>query len=130
MMQRDKSLAECSFRDGAFVLPVGGGLVLDEVEHACLLAQSRAYSSCELWKWVCAVEQAVGQLPVPFVERVVPFRGFVAQRACPVAERHTAVHASAGLQLALACVERLLHLAEVVYAVVHRTVACLLTMDF
>ena len=59
------------------------------------------------------------------IERVVPFRVFVAKRTSPMAERHAAIHATAGLFLPVARVERLFHFAKVMYAVVNRSVSSL-----
>jgi hypothetical protein len=56
---------------------------------------------------------------------IVPFRWDIAKRACPVAERHAAVHAAAGLKHAVAGVQGLLYLAEIVNPVMYRPVACL-----
>ena len=109
--------------DGGLVLAVGGGLVLDEVEHTRLLAEGWAYAARKLGEVVGGVEQLVSQSPVAFVESVVPLGRLVAQRAGAVAEGHAAVHAAARLQLAVVRVERLLHLAIVVYSIVYGPVA-------
>jgi hypothetical protein len=72
--------------------------------------------------------QFVGQLPVTFIESVVPLWRLVAKWTSPVAERHAAVHAAARLFAALVRVERLLNLSEVVDPIVNRTVTGFLPM--
>ena len=107
---------------GSLILAVCRRLMLHEVEHARLLAQCRTDASRELREVIGGVQQLVSQLPVALVEGIVPLWRFVAQRTSPVAERHAAVHAAACLYAAIVLVQRLLHLAEVVDAVVYRPV--------
>ena len=124
----DKTFLKGHLGDGGLVLAVSGRLVVEAVEHAGLLAQRRADAASELGEGICAIQQAVGQLKVAFVQSVVPLGRLVAQRTGPVAEGHAAVHAAAGLQFAFARRERLLHLAEVVDSIVNRTVTRLLAV--
>ena len=102
--------------------------MVEAVQHTSLLAQCRTDATGEFWKGIGTIQQAVSQLPVALIQRIVPLRGFVAQRTSPVAKGHTAVHAARGLQLTFAGVERLLYLAKVVYSIVNRAVTSLLTM--
>ena len=124
----DVALAEGGLDDGALILTVRGGLVVEAVEHAGLLAERGTDAAGELGEGVGRRQELIGQLPVAFVERVVPFGSLVAQRTGPVAEGHAAVHAARGLQLAFARRERLLYLAEVVDSIVNRTVTRLLAV--
>ena len=95
---------ESVLNDGALVFTVGGRLVVHEVEDTGFLAESRTDTSCELRKVVGGVEQAVSQLPVTLVEGVVPLRSLVAQRASPVTEGYTAIHAARSLLSAVVAV--------------------------
>ena len=119
-------LAESSLGDGCFVLAVGGRLVVVKVQHTSLLAQCRTDAARKFGKGIGGAEQSVGPFPLASAQCLVPLGSLVAQRTSPVAERHTAVHAARSLLLALARVESLLHFAEVVYPVMHRTVASFL----
>ena len=102
--------------------------MVETIEHAGLLAQGWTDTTSELGEGIGAVKQLVSQLPVAFIEGVVPLRGFVTQWTSPVAERHATVHAARCLQLTFAGVKRLLHLAKVVDSIVNRTVARLLAV--
>ena len=108
---------------GRLVFAGGRRLVLHEVEHARLLAEARADAPGELREVVGGGEQLVGEFPIALIQCVVPFRHLVVERTSPVAERHAAIHATACLQLPVARVERLLHLAEIVYSIMYWTVA-------
>ena len=110
---------------GALVLSVGHSLAGGEVEHARLLAEGRADASCELRERVGFAEQLVGVLPVAVVEGVVQFGVFVAERTSPVAERHAAVHTSAGLFFSVVRVQCLFHLTKVVNTVVDGAISSL-----
>ena len=123
MMYAHIVLLEGVFGYGSLILAVGCRLMLHKIEHAGLLAESRTDAPRELRKVVGRVEQPVSQLPVAFIQSVVPLRRLVAQRTSPVAERHSAVHAARCLHAAVVRVERLLHLAKVMYTVVHRPVS-------
>ena len=100
-----------------------------ELQHTTLLTQGRADTSCKLREGVGAGENLVSQFPLAAVECIVPFGTFVAQRACPMAERYTAVHASACLFASVMRVERLLHFAEIVDSFTYWPVASLLAVD-
>ena len=67
MMNTDVALTESRLGDGTLVFTVGGRLMLNQVQHACLLAEGRTDTSGELWERVCGVEQTVGQFPVAFI---------------------------------------------------------------
>ena len=86
-------------------------------------------TSGELGEVVGGVEQAISQLVVAFVQGVVPLWRFVTQGACPVAEGHAAVHATAGLSAAIFTVECLFDLAEVVYSIVYWPISRLLARN-
>ena len=124
----DEALLECHLCDGGLVLAVGGWLVVEAVEHAGLLAEGGTDAAGKFGEGVGGVQQAVGQFPVAFIQRIVPFGRLVAQRTGPVAEGHATVHAARGLQLAFARGERLLHLAKIVDSIVNRTVTRLLAV--
>ena len=124
----DEAFAEGGLGDGGLVLAIGSWLVVKAVQDAGLLAQGGTDAAGELWEGVSAVEQAVGQLPVAFVQGIVPLGGLVAQRTGPMAEGHATVHTAAGLEFAFAGVERLLHLAKIVDSIVNRTVSRLLAV--
>ena len=109
--------------DGGLVLAVGGRFVVDEVQHAGLLAECRTDAPREFGEVVGGVEQLVGPFPVAVIEGVVPLWRFVAERTGPVAEGHAAVHAARGLELSVVGVECLLHFAEVVYSVVQGAIS-------
>ena len=85
---------ESMLGDGRLVLTVCRRLVLGKVQYARFLAECRTYASRELREGVGGVEQLVCEFPVAFVQCVVPLWRFVAQWACPVAERYSAVHAA------------------------------------
>ena len=68
--------------------------MLREVQYTCLLTQSRTNTPGELREGVSGIEKLVGKFPVAFIQGVVPFRRFVSERARPVAERYTAIHAA------------------------------------
>ena len=94
-----------------------------EVEHASLLTECRADTSRKLGEVVRSVEQAVSLFPLTLVQGIIPFRALVAERACPMAERYSAVHAAACLRLTVVSVESLFYLSKVLYSIVNRTVA-------
>ena len=122
-------LLECHLGDGSLVLAVGGGFVLHEIQYARLLAESRADAPGELGEVVGGVEQAISQLVVALVEGVVPLRRLVAQWACPMAERHSAVHTSARLCSTVLTVESLFHLSKVMYSIVYWPISRLLARN-
>ena len=122
------TLLEGHLGDGGLVLAVGGWLVVKTVQYAGLLAQSWTNTTCELREGVGAIQQAISQFIIAFVQGIVPFWCFVTQRTGPVAERHATVHAAACLQFAFASVERLLYLAKVMDSIVNRTVTRLLAV--
>ena len=119
----DISLAEGCLNDGTLVLAVGSWLMVEAIEHTGFLAQCRTDAPCKLRERVGAAQQSIGQFPVTFIQRVVPFGCFVAQRTGPVAERHATVHAARCLQLAFASAQRLFHLAKVMDSVMNWTIA-------
>ena len=128
-MGLDKILLISMLGDGSLVLPYRCRLVIHQVQHAGLFAESGANAPRELGKIVGLREQRVGFLPVSAVKGVVPLGCFVVQWAGPVAERHATVHATAGLQSAVVAVKGMFNLAKVVYSVVYRPVACFLSLD-
>ena len=125
MLDSHISFQEGSLGNGTFILAIGDSLARHMIEHTSLLAESRTDATRELWKGVGLLQQLICRFPFAAIERVVPFGVFVAKRASPVAEGHAAIHATAGLFLPVAHVERLFHFAEVVYAVVNRSVSSL-----
>ena len=126
MLDSHISFQEGSLGNGTFILAIGDSLARRMIEHTSLLAESRTDATRELWKGIGLLQQLVCRFPFAAIECVVPFGVFVAERASPVAKGHAAVHATAGLFLPVAHVERLLHFAEVVYAVVNWSVSSLL----
>ena len=126
-MGRDESLEKRALHYGAFVLADGDRLMLF-VEHAPFLAQRRTYAAREFGEVVGSGQQGVGSLDVVFVESVLPFGLFVAQRTAPVAERYAAFHTARCLQTAVLWIECLLHFAVVAYTVGDRTVAGLFSI--
>src|SRR5574344_421250 len=121
-------LMECHLGDGCFVLAVGGGLVVNKIQHTGLFTESRTDTTGKLREGVGGVEQAVSQLIVAFVEGVVPLRWFVAQWTSPVAERYTAVHTAAGLGTAVFTIQCLFHFAEIVDSIVYWSITGFLTV--
>ena len=124
-----KIFSEGMLRYGSLVLAVCCRLMLHEVEHARLLAERRTDTSCKLGEVVCRVQQTVCQLPVAFKQGVVPLWRLVAQRACPVAERHATVHAARCLLATVIAVQGLLHFAKVVDAVMYWSIPRLFARD-
>ena len=90
----DETLLEGHLDDGALVFTVGGRLMVETVQYAGLLAEGRTDTTCELGEGVGTGKQLVSQFKVAFVQGVVPFGCFVAQRTSPVAEGYAAVHAA------------------------------------
>ena len=105
--------------NGTLVLAVGCRLVLYKVQHASLLAECRADASRKLGKVVGRVEQAICQLPIAFIQSVVPLGSLVAKRASPVAEWYATVHATRCLLSAVVAVKRLFYFAKIVNTVVY-----------
>ena len=122
------ALLEGHLCDGALVLTIGCWLMVKTVQYTGLLAQGGTDAASELWEGVSAIQQAISQLPVAFIQRIVPLWGFVAQRTCPMAEGHATVHTARCLQFTFASAERLLYLAKVVDSIVNRTVSRLLAV--
>ena len=123
MLRSDEFFAPSHLGDGTFVLAIGYGSVVGEIEHARLLAECRAHTTGKFRKVIGVVEPTISLAPVALIEGIVPLRVFVAQWACPVAEWHAAVHASRSLFAAVVNIKSLFHFAEVFHAVVKRTVA-------
>ena len=124
-----ESFTESHLGDGGLVLPVGGGLMAEKIQYAGLFAKRGAHATGEFGERICGREKLVGQLPVAFVESVVPFGRLVAERASPVAERHSAIHAAGCLKPAVLGVKGLLDLTKIENSVVYRTVAGFLPGD-
>ena len=89
-----EALAEGTLNDGALVLTVGSGLVVEAVQNACLFAKGRTDAAGELREGIRGGQQFEGQFPVTLVQGIIPFWSFIAQRTCPVAEGNAAVHAA------------------------------------
>ena len=115
-------LVPCCLCNGSLVLAVGDRSMIGKIEHASLFAERRTDAAGKFGEVVSGIEQTVSQFPVALAESVVPFRILIAQRTSPMAERHAAVHAAAGLSHTVTRVESLLYLAKVVYSFVQRTI--------
>ena len=125
--QWHESFAKGSLGNRCLVLAIGGRLMQDEVEHASLFAKCRADTSSEFRERIGGRKQLVCQFPITPIERIVPFRRFIAQWAGPVAKGHTAIHATRGLLSSFTGIERLFHFAKVMYSIVYWSISCLLT---
>jgi hypothetical protein len=122
----DVTFAEGGLDDGALVFAVGGRLVVEVVEEASLFAECRTDAAGELRERIGGRQEAVSQFPFALIKGVVPFGSFVAKRTSPVAEGHTTVHATTGLELAVVSAEGLFNLSEVFDSLVNGSVTCLL----
>ena len=117
------SFSERRFNHGTFVFADGDRGIDGKFQHATLLAEGGADSSCELREVIGGGEDLICLSPVSFEERVLKFGRSVAQRTSPVAEGDAAVHAARGLQFSVARVESLFNFAEVGNSFVDGTVA-------
>ena len=68
--------------------------MVETVEHTCLLTQSRTDATSKLRKGVGGAQQSECRFPLALIQGIVPLRSLVAQRTSPVAERHSAIHAT------------------------------------
>ena len=117
------SFAERRLGNCAFVFAYGHRRVHCQFEHTTLLAQCRADTSGKFGKIVGGGKYFVSLSPFALVERILEFGRAIAQRACPVAEGHAAIHAARRLLTALRCVKGLFYFAEIGNAVVYGTIA-------
>jgi len=76
---------------------------LIDANHASRFTGSRAQPASEFREIVCGVEAFDGLAPMITVDKVVPIRNEIAERAAVVTERDAAVHASTGLGTDLVC---------------------------
>ena len=122
MMNGDKTLAESAFGNGTFVLTIGGRLMVEKIEHAGFLTKGRTDAPRKFREGVGGRKQLISQFPVAFVKGLIPFRGLIAKRTSPMAERNSAIHTARSLLATVVGIERLLHFAEIMNAVVYRTI--------
>ena len=86
------ALSESRFYYGGLIFAYSHRRVDGQFKHTTLLAECRTDASGELREVVRGTQYLVSFSPFSLVQRVLKLRRTVAQRACPMAERHTAVH--------------------------------------
>src|ERR1019366_9602313 len=119
-MGDDPALVKCSLDDGGFRRLDRHRIVVD-AEDARALARRRTQASGELRKIVGGVQPIERCVPAIAIDKIVPVRNQVAERAPLVAERNAAIHASRGLLRDLGLRVRQVHLAPVAGALLHGT---------
>ena len=123
----DISFAESRLNDSRLILTNRHRLVARQFQYARLLAEGRADTSREFREVTSGRQYLIRLFPFAFVQGILPFGLFVSYRACPVAERHPAIHAAGSLQLPAVCIQCLFNLTEVSDSLAHRTVSRLLS---
>jgi len=124
----DITFAKRNFGYRGFVFADGDRFVAAQFQYAAFLAEGGANATGELRKVACLLQHVKGLSIFAFVEEVLPFGLFVANRASPVAEGYAAVHAARSLRTAVAAVDRLFYFREVAYPFVYGPITCLLSM--
>ena len=112
----DVTFAEGCLHDGRLVLAYRHRFAATELQDATLLTKGGADAAGELGEVAGLLQHVVGFAPAALREVVLPLGLAVAQRTRPVAEGHAAVHAARCLPLAVAAIQGLFDLAEIVDA--------------
>src|ERR1700687_5150531 len=112
------TLQKSAFHDVFFVLLDRDWRLVD-TQHTRGFTGSGANSAGELGKIICGVQLADGFLPASAIDKIVPVRNEIADRASGLAEWNAAIHAASALLAQLFFWKILIDLKPVVDPLVH-----------
>ena len=118
----DHPFYESHFGNSCFVF-TNGYRCLTQIEYARFFARCRTNSSGKIREIIGFMQHFNGFFPSSLVNQILPFRHFVAERACPVTKRNAAIHAARCLQFAVFLIKCLLHFSEIINSFENRAIS-------